>query len=53
VFDVFASRTLVRKISAFVAVENIFDSTYDVGRTPTLTTGLPRAARAGVLISIP
>src|SRR6185295_509334 len=43
VFDVFAGRTIVRSISAFVAVENLFDSIYDVGRTPVLTTGLPRS----------
>ena len=29
------------------------DSEYDVGRTPILTTGLPRTARAGVQISLP
>jgi outer membrane receptor protein involved in Fe transport len=53
VFDVFAGRTLARKVTAFVAVENLFDTVYDVGRTPTLTTGLPRAARTGVLIALP
>jgi hypothetical protein len=30
------------------AAENLFDSIYDVGRTPVLTTGLPRTVRAGV-----
>ncbi len=53
VLDVFGSRTLAGKVSAFVAVENLFDASYDVGRTPTLTTGLPRAARAGVLVALP
>jgi outer membrane receptor protein involved in Fe transport len=53
VVDVFAGRTLAGRINAFVAVENLFDSMYDVGRTPILTTGLPRAARAGVLITLP
>ena len=48
VFDVFGSRTLAGKVTAFVAIENLFDATYDVGRTPTLTTGLPRAARVGL-----
>jgi len=53
VFDVFASRTIARSISAFVAVENLFDSIYDVGRTPVLTTGLPRSARVGVRMFLP
>jgi outer membrane receptor protein involved in Fe transport len=53
VFDVFASRTIARSISAFVAVENLFDSIYDVGRTPVLTTGLPRSARVGVRMFFP
>ena len=53
VVDVFAGRTITRSINAFVAVENLFDSIYDVGRTPVLTTGLPRSARAGVRIFIP
>ena len=53
VVDMFGSRSLGGKVSAFLAVENAFNSTYDVGRTPILTTGVPRAARAGVQISLP
>ena len=53
VLDVFGSRSFGDKVSAFVALENVFNSAYDVGRTPILTTGLPRAARAGVQISLP
>jgi outer membrane receptor protein involved in Fe transport len=53
VMDVFASRALPGSVSAFVAVENLFNSVYDVGRTPILTIGLPRAARAGVRMSLP
>ena len=53
VWDVFGSRTIAGRVSAFVAVENLLDSTYDVGRTPILTTGLPRASRAGVVITLP
>jgi outer membrane receptor protein involved in Fe transport len=53
VFDVFGSRTLAGKVTAFVAIENLFDVTYDVGRTPILTTGVPRAARVGVHVAIP
>jgi len=50
VLDVFGSRMLSGKVTAFVAIENLFDNQYDVGRTPILTTGLPRAARAGVQV---
>jgi outer membrane receptor protein involved in Fe transport len=53
VVDVFGGRRLGRGVTAFVAVENLFDATYDVGRTPVLTTGLPRAARVGVQIALP
>jgi outer membrane receptor protein involved in Fe transport len=53
VLDAFGGRTLIGKVTAFVAVENVFDAVYDVGRTPTLTTGLPRAARVGLQIALP
>jgi outer membrane receptor protein involved in Fe transport len=53
VFDVFAGRTLSGRVTAFVAVENLLDATYDVGRTPILTTGVPRTARIGALINLP
>jgi outer membrane receptor protein involved in Fe transport len=52
VLDAFVGRA-VGKVNMFVAVENLFDTVYDVGRTPTLTTGLPRAARAGIMIRLP
>jgi outer membrane cobalamin receptor len=53
VLDVFGSRRFGGRLSTFVAVENLFDSEYDVGRTPILTTGLPRAARVGVQLWLP
>ena len=53
VVDVYAGRSLVRRLRAFIAVENLFDNEYDVGRTPILTTGLPRALRIGVEIALP
>jgi outer membrane receptor protein involved in Fe transport len=53
VLDVFGSRSLTQRVSAFIALENVFDVHYDVGRTPILTTGLPRAARVGVQVSLP
>ncbi|MEP7306207.1 MAG: TonB-dependent receptor [Acidobacteriota bacterium] len=53
VLDVMGGRTLGRRVSLFVAVENLLDSEYDVGRTPILTVGLPRAARGGVQFLLP
>jgi hypothetical protein len=50
---VYAGRALQRQVQAFVAVENLFDREYDVGRTPILTIGLPRAVRVGVQVSLP
>jgi outer membrane cobalamin receptor len=53
VLDLFCGRTVARKATLFVAVENILNNEYDVGRTPILTVGLPRVARAGIQISLP
>jgi iron complex outermembrane receptor protein len=53
VLDVFGGRALSAKASAFVAVENVFNARYDVGRTPILTVGLPRAVRSGVQFWLP
>jgi outer membrane receptor protein involved in Fe transport len=53
VVDVMGNRALGRRVSLFLGVENLLDSEYDVGRTPILTTGLPRAARAGVQLTLP
>jgi outer membrane cobalamin receptor len=52
VVDLFGSRSLGAKASLFVAIENLFDDVADVGRTPVLTIGLPRVARAGVQLSV-
>jgi hypothetical protein len=51
--DVFVGRALTAKASAFIAIENVFDDQYDVGRTPILTVGLPRAVRVGVQFWLP
>ena len=53
VVDAYVGRSIARRVTAFVAVENVFDAAYDVGRTPILTTGLPRAARMGALVVLP
>jgi hypothetical protein len=51
VVDLLGSRSLTRGVSAFVAIENLFDHQIDVGRTPILTVGLPFTARTGVRVS--
>jgi outer membrane receptor protein involved in Fe transport len=53
VVDLFAGRTLVRRLMMFVAIENLFDTDYEVGRIPIRTLGLPRAVRGGVQILFP
>ena len=53
VVDAFAGRTFVRRLLAFVAVENVFDAEYDAGRIPVRIVGLPRAVRAGVQVVVP
>ena len=53
VLDVFGGRTLARRLMIFVAVENLFDSEYEVGRIPVRALGLPRAIRGGVQILFP
>ena len=46
--DLNASHTLRPGVDLFVAVENVLNQRYDVGRTPVLTVGPPILARAGV-----
>ncbi len=53
VVDVTVSRAVTRWARAFLAIENLFDQEYDVGRTPTRTIGWPRTVRVGARISLP
>ena len=53
VLDVSASRELFRGLQAFLAVENVFDTEYDVGRTPIRTIGWPRTMRVGARLFLP
>jgi outer membrane receptor protein involved in Fe transport len=53
VVDVSATQELIRGLNVFVAVENLFDADYDVGRTPIRTIGWPRSARFGVRVFLP
>jgi outer membrane receptor protein involved in Fe transport len=53
VVDLLGSRTLNNRLNIFMGVENLFDSDYDVGRTPARTVGLPRAIRGGLQVVFP
>ena len=48
VLDATASRHLRHGVDLFVAMENLTNRRYDVGRTPVLTVGPPILARAGL-----
>jgi outer membrane receptor protein involved in Fe transport len=53
VVDASATQELIRGLHIFAAVENLFDTDYDVGRTPLRTIGWPRTARVGVRLFLP
>ncbi|MBC7796275.1 MAG: TonB-dependent receptor, partial [Pyrinomonadaceae bacterium] len=46
-FDAFASYKL-KRFEIFTAIENIFDSRYDIGLTPNQTVAAPRFVRVGL-----
>jgi outer membrane receptor protein involved in Fe transport len=53
VVDASATRPLARSEHVFVGVENIFDTEYDVSRTPVRGIGWPRSVRVGVRVFVP
>jgi outer membrane receptor protein involved in Fe transport len=50
--DAYASHTLGGRFDVFAAGENLFDRTIEVGKSPTVTLGQPRMARAGITIRV-
>jgi outer membrane receptor protein involved in Fe transport len=42
------SRTLINRITVFVAAQNLTNTRYEIGRTPVLTVGPPALVRAGL-----
>lgn len=48
VIDLNLSRNLGKWLEIFVAVQNLLDEKYAVGRTPIETLGMPRMARGGL-----
>ena len=50
--DAYASHDFGKRFELFTAGENLFNRAIEVGRTPTLTLGTPRTARAGFNIKL-
>jgi outer membrane receptor protein involved in Fe transport len=50
VLDFQVSRSIVRTLTGFFAVENLLDAEYDTARTPLRNIGWPRTVRVGVRI---
>jgi outer membrane receptor protein involved in Fe transport len=53
VVDASATQALRHGVQVFVGVENLFDTEYDVGRTPVRTIGWPRTLRVGLRVFLP
>lgn len=53
VVDLFAGRSVVRALQAFVAAENVFNVEFDTARTPVRSIGWPRSVRAGLRLFVP
>jgi outer membrane receptor protein involved in Fe transport len=53
VVDASVSRPLTERMQAYLAVENLFDTEYDTGRTPVRTIGWPQTFRGGVRLFLP
>jgi outer membrane receptor protein involved in Fe transport len=51
--DLSVARPVTRGITAFAMAENLFDTEYDTGRTPTRTIGTPFTVRAGARVFLP
>lgn len=48
VLDAYVSRPIGQGVELFVAGENVFDTRYEVGKTPVTTVGPPASVRVGV-----
>jgi outer membrane receptor protein involved in Fe transport len=52
VLDLQVSRTVTHGLVGFIAIENVFDTDYDTGRTPIRLVGWPRTVRVGARIAL-
>jgi outer membrane receptor protein involved in Fe transport len=50
--DAFASKRITRTIEGFIAVENLFNQRYSIGRTPLTTLGTPLLLRVGLRLRL-
>jgi outer membrane receptor protein involved in Fe transport len=50
--DAFVSRRLNQRVELFVAVENVFNQRYEVGKTPITTLGPPILVRGGFRVQL-
>jgi outer membrane receptor protein involved in Fe transport len=50
--DAYASRDFGRRWTVFTSAENLLNRNIEVGRTPSLTLGMPRVARGGFLLHL-
>src|SRR5205085_11576249 len=51
-FDLYAQHRFNRSFSVFAAVENLFNTRIEAGRTPILTLASPRFFRAGIRLEL-
>lgn len=50
--DAFASRRVAHSVDVFVAIENLFNQRYQIGRTPVTTLGPPILWRVGLRLHL-
>ncbi len=50
--DAYGSHAFGRRLEVFASGENLFDRDIEVAKTPTTTLGMPRTARAGILVKV-
>lgn len=50
--DVRAAHKFSDAVEAFVGIENVFNSRYDIGRTPVRTVAAPRSVRVGLRVNL-
>lgn len=50
--DARVARKFSDAVEAFLAIENLFNSRYDIGRTPVRTVAAPRSVRVGLRVNL-
>ena len=50
--DLYASRRIAKHVDTFVAIENLFNQRYEIGKTPVTTLGPPLLLRAGLRVDL-